>query len=139
MFKRNTEGKTGPKSIISTIVILAVVGIVFFTGGVKVGTSDTDISISSSLSKATISYGDITGLELRTQLEKGSRTFGVGTAGISSGSFKNTEFGPYKLYIYNAVSAFVVIHCSDEVTVFNMETIEHTQAMYSSLKAKTGL
>jgi len=139
MFKRNREGKKGPASIISTVVILAVVGVLLFTGGVKADMSDTDIAVSSSLSKKTISYSDITGLELRTQLDKGSRTFGTGSARISSGSFRNTEFGAYKLFVYNAVDAYVVIHCGNEVTVFNMETIEKTQAAYSSLRAKTGL
>jgi len=139
MFKKNKEGKKGPVSVISAVVILAVAGVLFFTGGVKVEMGENDIVIGGTLSKKTISYSDITKLELRTELIKGTRTFGSDSIKTSSGSFKNTEFGSYKLYVYNAVSGYVVVYCGDDVTVFNMETMGETDAVYNSLRSKTGL
>lgn len=138
-FKRNKNSKTGPAQLVLTALILVIVGILLFSGKISAEIGDEGVSINSFLFQKTILYDDITDLELREQLDKGTRTFGVGAFKISSGSFKNAEFEPYKLCVYNAVNAYIVIRSGDKITVFNLKTIEETQAAHTAISAKIGL
>ena len=139
MIRRDENRKTGPAQLVLTALILVLVGVLLFTGKISAEVGDKSISINSFLFEKTILNDDITALELRTQLDKGTRSFGIGTFKISSGSFKNSEFGSYKLCAYNGVNAYILIRSGDETTVFNLETAEKTQAAYAAISAKIGL
>ena len=53
---------------------------------------------------------------------------------ISSGKFRNDEFGNYKLAVHNSVDACIVVHRTNgEVTVFNMQDDGSTREFYDRL------
>jgi hypothetical protein len=137
MFRKGE--KRSKASIIATVIIIAIIIVVMATGKVGIAADNDKLTLSSGLSKTEVYYKDITAIELRDTFSKVTRTFGVGSFKISSGSFKNTEFGAYKLYVFEAVDRYVVVRCGDAVIVFNDKTAQDTQSRYQDLLAKTGL
>jgi hypothetical protein len=139
LFGKNKDNKIGAARPVITFVVLVLAGFLLFTGEIRAEAGDTDISIKSFMFNETISYDDIVSLDLRESFNKGRRTFGLGGAKISSGTFSNEEFGAYRLCVYNDVEAYIVIRSGGKTTVFNLKTAEETRAVYSSLRARLDL
>lgn len=123
--------------IIITIVILLLVAIFFlYAGKVKATLTDSAITVKSTFVGGTIvPYDEITSLEYVRNFDIGTREVGMGTFKIQAGTYSN-DFGKYELYSYSKVKAFIIVHHSDGVLVFNQSTVEATKDMYDHLFSK---
>ncbi|WP_028042418.1 DUF3784 domain-containing protein [Candidatus Stoquefichus massiliensis] len=128
------------KEMLSTllgIVVMVVIGVAMFTGNVYVTFEDDYLKVSASMTKSMeIDYQDIDSVDYITNLDTGSRTFGIGNAVIGAGRFKNEKFGSYHLYAYENCDDYIVIYLNSEVVVFNAKTKEETQKIYQEIQYK---
>lgn len=83
-------------------------------------------------------YSDIDYIELRENLDKGSRVTGYGSVKLQLGLFSNGEFGSYHLYCHNAGSEIVVIHLLDgSVVAIGGKNNEETEKLYAKILQET--
>ena len=119
---------------IALIVIAIVVAIVITSGHVNVTLDDTGISIDAPMAGQHIDYDDIASVEYRTSFDCGSRVAGFHTFDISSGDYKNSEFGKYKLAIHNSTGVFIIIEKTNgDHVVFNCGSVDETHKMYEDI------
>lgn len=115
-------------------VVVAIVLIIMVSGHVNVDMDDDSVSIDATMIHEDIPFSDIAYAELREDVDYGIRVGGYGGLDISSGKFRNDEFGDYKLAVHNDVGACVVLHLNDgDVVVFNLGSTAATETFYSDL------
>ncbi len=123
-----------------TIIILAVVAVCFIVMnliGIKAEPLESAVKISAPMFSQTVSYQDIADVQLRSDINYGTRTFGSDMIGIKTGTFRNTEFGEYQCAVYASVSECIVIQkASGDIIVFNSSTKEQTTEVFSTLQQK---
>ncbi|MCL2890422.1 MAG: PH domain-containing protein [Methanomassiliicoccaceae archaeon] len=119
----------------SVITIGTVAGVILLinSGSVSVSPEDDGLRINAPMTNVYIAYGDIDSVEFREEFNAGSRTNGFGGSNISSGKFRNAEFGDYTLARYKGVDAFIVIHTGGRVVVFNQDSVDRTVEIYNEL------
>lgn len=118
---------------IIVVVALVIVGIALFNGHADARLTDTSLVIDGTMMNESIDYGDITGVELRTGMDYGSRMIGVGNMKVLTGTFENGEFGRYVLAVNRSVSEAIVVHTSSGVYVFNLPDSGSTTELYRDL------
>ena len=119
-----------------TVAIVALVGIMMFIGSVDVTLTDTHVEIDATMMNEEIPYSDITLVELRSDIDYGTRTMGMSNSKVLIGSFDNDEFGRYRLAVYRDVSEAIVIHTADEIYVVNVDSSESTIRLFNELSSK---
>lgn len=128
------------KDLLKTLFGVAVavgIGITMFMGDVHVTLESDYLKVGATMTKSMqINYQDITSTDYVTDLNIGSRTFGIGNAAIDAGRFKNDKFGSYHLYAYGKCDDYIVIHLDSEVVVLNAKTKEETQKIYQEIQNK---
>lgn len=131
--------KAGKRSAVGIIVVLALVGVVMFTGKIEFQIEDTQLKIDASMfSDMSVSYEKIESIELRDSYDPGVRVAGVGSARLSMGTFKNEEFGRYILYSYTGADSCIVLRSEERVLVLAAASEAETQQLYEALCEKTG-
>lgn len=115
------------------VLIIALIAILLSAGHIDVSMDDDSITIDATMMKEDILYSEISSIELREDFDAGTRIGGYGTHDISSGKFRNSEFGKYRLAMHNDVDTVIVIHLEDRVVVFNMESISETESTFHEL------
>lgn len=122
----------------STAVVVGVilVSIFMFMGSVSVTLTDTSVVVKASMMNDTIDYDDITSVELRTDMDYGSRLMGLSNNKVLTGTFDNKEFGHYHLAVYRSTSEAIVIHTGDHAHVVNLSDSASTIKLYNDLLAK---
>ncbi len=133
--KRITYGILGV--VLATAVIIVVVAM--GAGHVDVSLDEDSVSIDATMMKEDILYADITGLELRENMDYGTRIAGLGNSEYLSGNFRNDEFGKYRLAVHRAPDLCVVVYTADKVCVFNMDSNERTEALFEELEKLTSV
>lgn len=124
-------------SAILTVVTLAAVSVLLFTGNIKVQYGDTAFAMEASYWKdLTIAYEDIEAMELRSQGVSGSRTLGFGSPRLQMGTFENEEFGSYTRYTYTTCDSCIVLTVNGQTIVINGADEEATGNLYGELAAK---
>lgn len=122
-----------------TAVVLVIVAVLMFSyGDVSADLEDDRVVIKAPMVDETVKFDDIVtvdDIQLRYDIDTGSRVSGFGTSKISSGNFRNAEFGNYTLASYTQVNAYIVIYSSGHV-VFNLGTVAETQDFYDRLVAE---
>lgn len=134
-----SKGDKTPIRITAVFVPLILIGtsVLMFTGNIEVAFTDTDFKIVASYADdLTISYDEIDSVEYRETFDMGSREMGFGSAMLSTGTFRNQEFGRYTLYAYTQGQGAVVLKKGDDVLVIVAKTAEETKAIYDTLAEK---
>ena len=137
----NNRGQKAAKlgSILGGMIVLAIVGMLMLTGEIRYEYTDSALQIEATYHQnSVVQYNIIENIELRSDFEIGARSFGFGSPKLSMGYFRNTEFGDYTIYAYNACDVMIVIHSGEQVLAFNCQTAEETQALYQTLLTKIG-
>ena len=62
--------------------------------------------------------------------EKGERVDGEETKYVCSGTYRNDAFGEYQLHVQKKYDKYIVVHDSNGVLVFNLESNETTTELY---------
>ncbi len=118
-------------------LILIFVAVLMFTGKIEVIYGETDFKITASYAEdLTVRYEGIETIEYRESFDVGVREMGFGSPRLSTGTFKNDEFGRYTIYAYTQGEGAVVLKNGDSVLVIVGKTAEQTKAIYDTLAAK---
>lgn len=118
------------------IAVAAVVLIAFGAGHVSASLDDEKLHVDAVMVDENIRYSDITLVELRDDVNYGSRTMGYGGLDYLSGTFKNDEFGKYTLAVHSNNDKCIVVHHSGGVLVFNLGSDEETLSFCTDLNAR---
>lgn len=122
-----------------TVVVIGVAAVLMFTGSAQATLKDGALTAKATAAGSqSVNVSDIQELELRDTLDAGSRSFGVGSTKVLGGTFSNSEFGSYKLYVNKSVSLYIVVKHTGGVLVCNSATEADTRALYDELLAAKG-
>lgn len=120
------------------ITVLALVFVIIvFTSSFSIKLLDDKVEIKDIFYSMDINYQDIDDVQNLTQWQVGSRVNGSDTGKLCSGNFNNSEYGKYKLYIFNDVKQFIFVKLNNgNIVVFNVGTVEETNQLYLQLVEK---
>ena len=120
--------------VIGTIVIAIVVMIAAMGAGhISASLTDDSLVIDATLMSKEVDYDDITSVELRDDVDYGTRVGGLSNSKVLTGNFKNDEFGKYKLAVYKSTPTCIVVHTTGKTVVFNLESDAATEQFYMDL------
>lgn len=132
-------GKKGTIAIISSLVVVALVASsLSFVGHITVSLEEDSLEIDATMMSESVDYDDITYIELRTDMDYGSRVGGLANGKVMTGNFENNEFGRYRLAAWCSVDTCIVIHTTGKTVVFNLEDDGSTEEFYDALNGKLG-
>ena len=120
-------------AIVATVIVLAIS---MTAGHVDVSADDDSVSIDATMLHEDIPYDSITSVELREDMDYGSRVGGLGNSKYLSGNFENDEFGRYHLAVHRDVDTCIVVHHSGGVTVFNLGDEGSTESLYLEISGR---
>ena len=78
-------------------------------------------------------YKDADSIELFDDLksfDKGELVEGTEKRTVTSGTFRNSEFGEYELHVQTKLHNYIVVHDANGVLVFNVESDDTTKQLY---------
>ncbi len=132
------EKKVTIVSLIISIPILILAGIILFTGDINIEYKDVAFTIDSAYWESmTVDYAEVSAIEYREQDTSGSRVGGFGSLKLEMGNFENEEFGRYNRYSYIGCESCVVLYSKNgRVLVVNGEDEESTKEIYEELKSR---
>ena len=119
--------------------ILALVAVMLFSGSVDVAWYEDYFTVDASFCGAVaVDYADITSVEYRSieGLDTGTREWGVASARLLAGSFRNEEFGAYIRYTYTGADSFAIVTFDDDVLVISGRTDAETEEIARTLAEK---
>ena len=126
-------------SICGVLVVLALVAVLMFTGGITYTITDSALQIEATYhSDALVTYDQIDTIELREDFDIGYRTMGYNSAKLSLGAYQNDECDTYTLYAYTSCDSMIIIHSDGKVLAFNCATRQETEELYKLLLTKCG-
>lgn len=143
--KATAEAKKGNRDILLALGVISGIMITFVViilvlvapaGSVNAALEDDGLQIEAPAANRDIAYGDITDVELRQSFDPGRRVGGFGGSEVSSGNFRNEEFGRYVLAQYNDIPEHIVVHHSGGVLVFNLDSSERTIQFCEDLRSR---
>ena len=118
-------------------LILTGAAVLMFTGNIQITFADTDFKIVASyMDDLTVSYEEVETVEYRESFDVGHREMGFGSPRLSTGTFKNDEFGRYTLYAYTRGQGAVILRKDDSVLVIVAKTGSETKAIYDAIASK---
>lgn len=118
------------------LIVIGIVTVIMFTGNVQVELKQDSLKIGASgfaAKSMEIAYDDIESVEYRNELSIGKRTWGVGSAAIQAGRFKNDSFGLYHLYSYTRCDEYIVLKVEDGFVVMNQKDEKQTKELYEKM------
>lgn len=125
---------------LSAIIIVAVAAILIFTmttGHVDAYLEEDSLVIDATGMHKTVPYESIISVELRYDVDYGTRTGGIANSKILTGNFRNDEFGNYHLAVNRGVEACIVVFTEGKSKVFNLHSNEETESFFLNLQSKT--
>ena len=124
-------------SICGVLVVLALVGVLMFTGSITYTITDSALQIEATYhSDALVTYDQIDTIELREDFNIGYRAIGYNSAKLSLGAYRNDEFGTFTLYAYTSCDSMIIIHSDGKVLAFNCATAQETEELFKQLLTK---
>ncbi len=133
----NTAASRGSR--IAVILILAVVAVILFTGKVEVSFQDTSFTVDATYhEELTVDYAAVDSLQYREGNVPGTRVGGFGSARLLLGFFENEEFGTYTRYTYTNPDSCIVIQVGEKILVISGYDAAETEAIFDTLRQKTG-
>jgi hypothetical protein len=118
-----------------TAIIIVLVFILVGSGSVSASLEGESLHVNAPMVNEQISYRDVTAIELRNSYDDGHRIGGFGGTVVSSGHFQNDEFGTYILARYNSVGTCIVVHHTNGVLVFNLDSTVKTTQLYNDMRS----
>lgn len=141
--KKFVEKSVSNKVIIFLMVsVLAVVPMVvlenssFNTETVTVDFGTDSFNVKAPMFDHTFEYDKVEMLGYDPDFDKGTRVIGYATPTISSGTFKNGQFGSYQLASYTKVDTCIFFEYEGKYYAFNQISDRETLEVYEILKSK---
>jgi len=124
-------------SAVALVPVLILVAVLMFVGKLTVEFGETGFTVDASFSKASyIEYSSVESVELRPAGEVGTRTFGLGSLKLLTGSFHNEEFGDYTRYSYTNSDFELVLKVSGKIFVIGFREEAEARQTYDTLLDK---
>jgi len=124
-------------SIVVAVLFLAAMIPLLFTGDVEVSFGDGSFTVDASFcSDATLNYTDITEVTFIENTDSDIREFGMASARLLAGSFRNEKFGKYTRYTYTFVEPAVIVRTEKGIYMINLRTEAETENLYRELSAR---
>lgn len=121
------------------VLILGAVLVIMFTGDISYRFEADGLHLDATYGDAAVVYYDrVDNVQLREDLDFGSRIAGVGSARLSLGTFENEEFGKYTLYAYTGSDMAVVVRSGEKVLVVACKTQQETRQLFEQLQLRIG-
>lgn len=137
--RRSVMEKKGTIAIVGTLVVVALVtSSLSFVGHITVSLEEDSLEIDATMMSESVDYGDITYIELRTDMDYGSRVGGLANGKVMTGNFENSKFGKYRLAAWCSVDTCIVIHTTGKTVVFNLGDNGSTEVFYNALNGRLG-
>lgn len=127
-------------SVIATIVILALCGVLCFTGDIAVECGESSFTVKADYyDDLTVEYAAIESVDYIENDDVGVRAFGFGSPRLCMGTFKSDTYGKHTRYSYTGVKACVVIKVSDETLVIGGKNDSESLRIYEELSSYTAI
>jgi hypothetical protein len=130
-------------SIVILIVTGALLGLCAITSAFAFGSQQvtaelgaTELQVNAPFVNEHIQYSSITSVELRNDVNYGTRTWGYAGGTVLSGSFRNSEFGDYTLAVFRSPPQCIVVHHAGAVLVFNLDSSAGTAQFFADLQSR---
>ena len=137
VFNKKTDKVALWITAIAVPLILVGTTVLMVTGDIELYYSETDFQIVASYTDDfTVRYEEVESIEYRESFDAGVREMGFGSPRLSTGTFKNDEFGRYTIYAYTQGEGAVVLKKGDDVLVIVGKTAAETKEIYDTLAAK---
>ena len=112
---------------------------ILFTGKVEVSFQDTSFTVDATYhEELTVDYAAVDSLQYREGNVPGTRVGGFGSARLLLGYFENEEFGTYTRYTYTNPDSCIVIQVGEKILVISGSDAAETEAIFDTLRQKTG-
>ncbi len=124
------------KGITAIMVPLILIGtaVLMVVGDVSVTFGEEKFVVEATFSETlSIPYKNVDTVEYRESFDIGHREMGFGSPKLSTGTFRNEEFGRYTLYAYTGGEGCVILRQDEKVLVIVGKTAEETKAIYDNL------
>lgn len=123
--------------IITIAPVIVLLAVIFLFGNVNVEFDDDSITLNATFTfQVKILFDEIESIELKENFNVGLRAFGIGGGKLLAGSFKNNEYGSYKLFSYSNVKKHIIIKTAKGYFVYNLKNENLTQNSYDDLLTK---
>lgn len=134
---RQKNKKITRYTIIFTVIVFILCGVMLFTGDVSISLNEEAIVVDGyGWSELTVPYADILNATYREHdFRTGSRENGYGSFTLQQGHFKNNELGDYTLYSYTRCKCYVILETTDGYIVLNQEEESETKALYEEIRS----
>lgn len=117
-----------------TAAILVIVVIFIGSGSVNATMDGGELHVNAPFVNENISFDNIISVELREDMDLGSRMGGFGGTKVLSGNFNNKEFGDYTLACYKDIRTYIVVERGGgKMLVFNKDSVADTAAFFEDL------
>lgn len=125
--------------VVLLLILITVVLVLFLAGNIDVYYEGESLVIKSSMTTYSVLLKNIKTVELSSNYDKGSKIMGTDLYRVSEGTYSNSSYGRYKLFVYNSVPRYITINCDGAYIVLNLDTVEKTENLYNNLIEKLGL
>lgn len=125
--------------VVLLLILITVVLVLFLAGNIDVYYEGESLVIKSSMTTYSVLLKNIKTVELSSNYDKGSKIMGTDLYRVSAGTYSNSSYGRYKLFVYNSVPRYITINCDGAYIVLNLDTVEKTEKLYNNLIEKLDL
>ena len=125
--------------VVLLLILITVVLVLFLAGNIDVYYEGESLVIKSSMTTYSVLLKNVKTVELSSNYDKGSKIMGTDLYRVSAGTYSNSSYGRYKLFVYNSVPRYITINCDGAYIVLNLDTVEKTEKLYNNLIEKLGL
>ena len=117
------------------LILTALVGLMLFTGDIKVRLNDSALQIQRSYwADKEIPLEQIHSVKYLETLPKGTRTNGLGSYRLLAGHFKAAEIGNYIRYTYVKCQEGISLKTDGGIVILNQKTPAETRSLYERIK-----
>lgn len=132
--RKKGAGKLEKGTAVFLILVFAVVGVLLFTGNIRVEYGRDSFWIRASYwPDREIAYHEVEEVSYSDEKVDGTRVGGFGSFRLLMGSFRNSEFGNYSRYTYTRCDAGVVLTVNGRKVVLSGKDRQETLAIYEEL------
>ena len=125
--------------VVLLLILITVVLVLFLAGNIDVYYEGESLVIKSSMTTYSVLLKNVKTVELSSNYDKGSKIMGTDLYRVSAGTYSNSSYGRYKLFVYNSVPRYITINCDGAYIVLNLDSVEKTEKLYNNLIEKLGL
>lgn len=121
------------------LLIVAIFFVAMNIMGIHVTLDEHQMAVQAPLFGEAVAYSEIEQVELQSDLNYGSRSWGSDFIGVKTGTFSNSQFNSYQCAVVSSQKEAIVIRKTDgQYLVFNVKNTEELHQIANELKQEAG-